>query len=186
VHLWGTWTVVRRVPKTATAADLCRKNYAAAAPSWISYTFEESKLTDLTATRHRLGNGGDVQAQCRLVRVEDKWLVATVAPGFEGKELVGRVIPGDAPSAQALLDRAKKIDIGSATLLPYEFNGVDGTASDQRQRFITAGGMGVFGVLGLVPGVFLLCGRRKSAPVEVAPANKDWMYHSVANSANGR
>ena len=32
----------------------------------------------------RLGLGGDVEARCLLIRVEDKWLMATVTPAFEG------------------------------------------------------------------------------------------------------
>src|SRR5882724_7032861 len=86
-HSWGTWTVTRREPTVATAADMCRKEYAAAAPGWIVYTFAESKPTELSVTRRRLGHGGDVQARCLLVRAEDKWLVATVAAGFEGNDL---------------------------------------------------------------------------------------------------
>src|SRR5206468_4030503 len=62
VHFWGTWTVAQREPKAATAADLCRKEYAASPPGWIVHTFAESKPTDLTVTRRRLGNGGEDQA----------------------------------------------------------------------------------------------------------------------------
>lgn len=180
VHTWGTWTVTRREPRAATAADLCRKEYAASAPGWIVYTFAESKPTELTVTRRRLGHGGDVQARCLLVRVEDKWLVATVAAGFEGNDLVGRLLPADTPSSQSLLERLRKREPNTA-LLPYEFNAVDGCPSDQRVRYTAAGCIGGIGVGGLSLGLYLLCGRRRPAPSSPAPATSGWAYHSTPN-----
>jgi hypothetical protein len=178
VHFCDTWDVVRREPAAATAADLCRKEYAKSAPGWIVYTFAESKPAELTVTRHRLGHGGDVQARCLLVRVEDKWLVATVAPGFEGNDLVGRLLPVDSPSSQSLIERLRKRDPNTA-LLPYEFNGVDGSASDQRICYMAAGWIAFFGVLGLSLGLYLLCGGRRPAQSNPAPATAGWAYHSV-------
>jgi hypothetical protein len=180
VHSWGTWTVTRREPRAATAADLCRKEYAAAAPGWIVYTFAESKPTDLTVTRRRLGHGGDVQARCLLVRVEDKWLVATVAAGFEGNDLVGRLLPADSPPTQSLIERLRKRDPNTA-LLPYEFNAVDGSASDQRARYTAAGCIGGVGILGLSLGLYLLCGKRRPTQSSSAPATPGWAYQSVPN-----
>jgi hypothetical protein len=178
-HFWGTWTVVRREPTAATAADLCRPQYAAAAPAWLVHTFAESKPTDLTVTRSRLGHGGNVQARCLLVRVQDKWLVATVAPGFEGNNLVGRLLPVDSPSSQSLIERLQKRQPKPTVLLPYEFNAVDGSASDQRLRYTTAGCIAVFGVLGLSLGLYLLCGGPRAAQSDPTPATTHWAYRGL-------
>jgi hypothetical protein len=179
----NTWDIVRREPRVATAADLCRKGYAQSAPDWISYTFAESKPLGLTVTRSRLGHGGDVQALCLLVRVEDKWLVATVAPGFEGNDLVGRVLPVDTPGSQSLIERVRKKQSTQASpddLLPYEFNAVDGCPSDQRQRCTGSAIMGFFGSAGVALGLYLLCGRRKR-PVQTEDefASTAWRYQPL-------
>ena len=179
MHFAGTWSVANLEPTPATAADLCLKDYAASAPDWISYTFAESKPSDLAVTRRRLGNGGEVQARCLLVRVEDKWLVATVAAGFEGNELVGRLLPVDSPSSKSLVERFRKNDANPSSLLPYEFNAVEGCASDQRLRYMTAGWIVVFGVVGLSLGLYLLCGGRRSVETRAAALNTDWTFHSV-------
>jgi hypothetical protein len=177
-HFWGTWTVALREPTAATAAELCRPHFAATAPAWIVHTFAESKPTDLTVTRSRLGHGGDVQARCLLVRVQDKWLVATVAPGFEGNNLVGRLLPVDSPSSQSLIERLQKRQPKATALLPYEFNAVDGSASDQRLRYTTAGCVSVFGALVLSLGLYLLCSGPRAAQSNPAPATTHWAYHS--------
>jgi len=72
------------------------------------------------------------------VRVEDKWLIASVAAGFEGNQLVGRLLPLDAAASHSLLERIRRIEPDPSALLPYEFNGVDGSASDQRIRYMGA------------------------------------------------
>jgi len=173
VQGWGTWTVTRREPKLATAADLCKKDYADKAASWIVYTFEESKSTGVTVTRRRLANGGDVQARCLLVRVGDRWLVATVAQGFEGNSLVGRLVPGETGSAKSLIERMRSSESGSPGLLPFEFNAVDGSASDQQIRYGAAAILAFVGVLGLGLGLFLFRSAFRSA-MPPAPVSTDW------------
>jgi hypothetical protein len=176
VHFHGTWTLAQRVPTTATAADLCRKEYAASAPSWIVYTFADSKPTELTVMRRRLEHGGEVQAHCLLVRVDDKWLVATVAPAFEGNQLVGRLLPVDSSSSRSLIERVRKLDSNPSALLPYEFNAIDGSASDQRHRYMAAGWVACLGVLGLTLGLLLFRSRRP-APSNPASAAPGWTFH---------
>jgi hypothetical protein len=179
IHFWGTWKVAQREPTAATAADLCRKEYAAAAPGWIAYTFAESKPTKLTVTRQRLENGGEVKARCLLVRAQDKWLVATVAPGFEGNNLVGRLLPADSPSSRSLLEQLRKLDPDRSALLPYEFNAVDGTASDVRTRYMAGGLIAFFGVVGLALGLRLMRGRERPTEANSGVAAGDWAAHSL-------
>lgn len=108
MHWQATTKIAERVPVVASSVDLKTRSYVEAAPSWVSYTFEESKPLDETVTRKRIGYGGDVKAQCLMVRVENRWLVATVAEGFEGNELVGRLLPIDSPISQPLIERVRK------------------------------------------------------------------------------
>ena len=161
VYFDATVDVVQRVPKDATAAELLSKDYVDKAPGWIKYQFAESKPVEGTATRRRLGRAGEVQAKVLLVKVENRWLVTTVAPGFKGNELVGRIVAPDISSAESLVERVRKKEAEPSAVLPYEFNGVDGTASDQRLRFTTAGVVGGIGVVAFVLGLWLVCMARK-------------------------
>jgi hypothetical protein len=152
---YDTWKLAQRKPQLITAAELGRKEGpGSSAGAWIAYTFEESKPTGLTVTRHRLGLGGDVEARCLLVRVEDKWLMATVTPAFEGSQLVGRL--NTSPSKD-LIRRATKIE---PSLLPYEFNAVDGSANDQRLLYIRSGLYAGFGLLGVLLGMRMVIRRQ--------------------------
>lgn len=153
--LYDTWKLAQRKPQMITAAELGRKEGSASlAGAWTAYTFEESKPTGLTVTRRRLGLGGDVEARCLLVRVEDKWLMATVTPAFEGNQLVGRLNPS--PSKD-LIQRVTKIE---PSLLPYEFNAVDGSTNDQRLLYIRSGWYAGFGLLGVLLGMRLVIRRQ--------------------------
>ncbi len=149
VHFLETWKIARREAKVATAADLCREDYPLSPPAWIAYSFNESKPVDVAVTRRRLGAGGNVQARYLLVRAHDKWLLATVAPGFEGNQLIGRLVPLDPSSSPPLLKILRKIEPKQTALLPFEFNGVEGSASDQRTRYGVAACIAVMGLVGL-------------------------------------
>lgn len=162
VHAADTWNIARRQPTVVTGAELCRKGYLQSAPDWIAYTFAEAKPIEVAVTRQRLGRGGDVEAYCLLVRAGDKWLMATVAPGFEGNELVGRLVPFDTPASQALPGPLRQLLPNKAALLPFELNAVDGSASDQHIRYAAAGWLAVFGLLGLWLGWRLA--RRRPVP----------------------
>src|SRR5262245_22618257 len=180
MHVVDTLAIARREAKLVTAADLGREDYAKSAPSWIAYTFAESKATGQTVTRRRLGKGGEAQAQCLLVRVENHWLLATVAAGFEGDNLVGRIMPVDSPSSQSAIERARKQEPQLA-ILPYEFNAVEGCASDQQVRYVAGGGVAALGFAGMVLGWYLFRGRRAkhAEPAQnPEPANASWAFQA--------
>jgi hypothetical protein len=152
---YGTWKLAQRKAQMITAAELGRKEGpGSSAGAWTAYTFEESKPTGLTVTRHRLGLGGDVEARCLLVRVEDKWLMATVTPAFEGNQLVGRL---NASPSKVLIQRVTKLE---PSVLPYEFNAVDGSANDQRLLYIRSGWYTGFGLLGVLLGMRMVSRRQ--------------------------
>jgi hypothetical protein len=162
VHFCDISKIAHRETKTMTAVELCRlKDYQSASP-WIAYTFVGSKLTNLIVKRPRLGHGGDVKAHCLLVRTGERWLVATVAPGFEGNTLVGRLLPIDSPSSRVFIEESRKLELNPSDLLPYEFNAVDGSASDQRLRYLTAAFVALFGLPCLLFGLHLFRGKRLS------------------------
>jgi hypothetical protein len=163
VHFRDTWKIARRAPHAVSAAELRQAEKPESLPAaWLAYTFDDSKPTELTVTRRRLGQGGDVKAHCLLVKVEDKWLIATVAPGFEGNKLVGRLLPLDSIRAHDLLEGIQKIEPNPSALLPFEFNAVDGSASDQRERYIRSGWFGIFGLVAGLLGLRLVCGRQST------------------------
>jgi hypothetical protein len=166
VNFFDTWKVSRWEPKVVTAGELRKAMDSKKSPgAWIAYTFDESKPTNLVVSRQRIGRRGEVKSPCLLVRVEDKWLIATVAPGFEGNELVGRLVPLE---SQQETERIRKIE-PTANLLPYEFNAVDGSASDLQTRFIAVGILAFLGLAGLWVGVWMVRGRRQ-AQTQAAPA----------------
>ena len=182
VNFFDTWKVSRWEPKVVSAAQLCKTDGAKAAPApWLAYTFEESKPTDVIVMRRRLGKAGDVKAQCLLVRVQEKWLLATVPSGFEGNQLVGRLVPLESPPQQ-VVEKIRGIDPKQSVLLPFEFNAVDGSASDQRQRFITAAVLAFFGLLALFLGVWLIRGKRRPAQhTEPAPVKTGSSFLPLSN-----
>jgi len=163
VLFYDTWKIAQWVPKEVTAAELSQTKDPKSYPGpWLAYTFEGSKPTELNVTRPRLNHGGDVEARGLLVQVEDKWMFVSVAPGFESNRLVGRLSPLDPAQSKPVIERLRKMEPNPAALLPYEFNAVDGCASDQRQRYTGAGVCAFLGLLGLLPGL-LLCRKRRTA-----------------------
>lgn len=165
VHFWETWQIAQREPTVATAADLSRRDFVTAPPAWVTYTFAESKKVDQKVKRRRLGNGGEVEAECILVRVNHKWLLTTVAPGFEGDTLVGRLLPIDSPISEPMITQIRQAEQNPSIILPYEFVAVEGCASDQQVRYGAAGLIAGLGGLGMLLGVYLFAGGRRSAPV---------------------
>lgn len=172
VQFLQTWKIAHREPKAVSATELRQTKNSKSSPGpWLAYDFTESKPTDFTVTRRRLSHGGDVKARCLLVRVEDKWLVASVAKGFEGNRLVGRLVSNDSPSAQILFDKVHKIQ-SKSSLLPFEFNAVDGSASDQEARYLACAWLGGFGLVGLLLGLFLIRPERQVVTSEAAAPAK--------------
>jgi hypothetical protein len=155
--------ISQRDPTTATATDLRMRDFVEKPPFWVSYTFEESKPIEGKVKRQRKGHGGEVEARCILVRVEHKWLFATVAEGFEGNELVGQIMPMDSPVSKPMIDRLRDQQSDPKTILPYEFYAVEGCPSDQTFRYTVAGWIGGIGLTAFVAGLFLLfVGRQAS------------------------
>jgi hypothetical protein len=107
-----------------------------------------------------------VDARCLLLRVENKWLVATVPPDFQGDELTGYVVPIDPTASRPMLERIGKAEPKVTAILPFEFNGVEGSASDQRLRRTGAAIMGFVGLVGVLLGVYFIpSGSRSAAAV---------------------
>jgi hypothetical protein len=156
----ATWALAHRETRKVTAAELCQMKDTESAPAWMEYAFAESKPIDLTVKRRRLGYGGDVDARCLLVRVDEKWLLASVPTRFEGDKLVGRLLPLESVATQSLAEHISKVQPDLSTLLPYEFNAVDGSAKDQQTRYGSSGVLGVAGVLGLWFGLGLFSSKR--------------------------
>ena len=127
---------------------------------WLAYTFEASKPAVITVMRQRLNHGGDVEARGLFVPVEDKWMFVSIAPGFEGNRLVGRLSPLDPALSKILIQRMRTIEPNPSALLPFEFNAVDGCDSDRRQRYAGAAVCAFLGLSGVWPGVLLRRSRR--------------------------
>jgi hypothetical protein len=144
-----------------TPAELRAANDPKTYPGpWIAYTFTESKPAEMTVKRQRLNFGGEVQAPGLLVAVEDTWMFVSVAPGFEGNRIIGRLSPLDSALSKTLSQRLQKTDPNTPALLSCEFNAVDGCASDRHARYTAAGVCAVLGVAGVWPGLRLSRKRR--------------------------
>jgi hypothetical protein len=139
-----------------TAAELGRPDFAASAPDWIRFTFAESKPTGVAVKRIRQSGGVEADARCLLVRVDSHWLVATVPPGFEGNELTGYVVPIDPATSRPMLELIVKAQPKVTAILPFEFNGVEGSPSDQRLRYTVAAILGCVGLVGALLGVYII------------------------------
>jgi hypothetical protein len=160
---WDTREVSRRPATEVTAAELSQPDFAGSAPEWIRFQFTESKPTAVALKRKRRGGGLEADARCLLVRVENKWLVATVPPDFQGNELTGYLVPIDPTASRPMLEQIAKAQPKVTTILPFEFNGVEGSASDQRLRNSGAAILGFVGLVGVLLGVYFLPFRSRSA-----------------------
>jgi len=105
-----------------------------------------------------------------------------VASGFEGNDLVGRLVAVDSPSTQTLIERVRRQESDAAAVLPFEFNAVDGSRSDQQVRYLAAGWMGGFGLVGVLFGLHLFRGGRRPAQSSLEPAAINWAHQSVSKS----
>ena len=158
---YNTWKIAQWVPKEVTAAELRQTKDPASYPDpWIAYTFEASKPAQMNVRRQRMNHGGEVVARGLLVPVEDKWMFVSVAPGFEGDRLVGRLFPLDPDLSKLLVKRLPKLELSPSALLPYEFHAVDGCKSDWQQRYIGVAVCVFLGMVGLFPGLTLWRKRR--------------------------
>jgi hypothetical protein len=161
VLFYDTWKIAQWVPKEVAAAELRQTKDPKSYPGpWLAYTFEASKPAEMSVKRQRLNHGGDVEARGLFVPVEDAWMFVSVAPGFEGNRLVGRLSPLDPTLSKSLVERLRKVEPNATALLPYEFNAVDGCESDRRQRYTGAAVCAFLGLLGVGPGL-LLCRKRR-------------------------
>jgi hypothetical protein len=164
-EVWDTWNVSRRPATEVTAAELGRVDFAKSAPDWIRFTFAESKPTPVGVKRKRQGGDVEAEARCLLVRVQDKWLLATVPPNFQGNDLVGYVVPFDPVAVRPVLEQIVQAEPKVRGILPFEFHAVEGSAEDQRLRNMSAALLGFFGLLGVLVGVCLIpFGGRPAAP----------------------
>jgi hypothetical protein len=165
---WTTWEVSRRPAAEVTAAELARPDFAGSAPDWIRFTFAEAKPTGVAVKRKRRSGGGEADARCLLLRVENKWLVATVPPGFQGNELTGYVVPIDPTASRPMLEQLVKAEPKLTAILPFEFNGVEGSAGDQRLRQTAAAVLGCAGLVGALIGVYFIRSGFRSAATAAA------------------
>jgi hypothetical protein len=164
VHFWDTWGIAHRKYRPVSAAELKKAKGPTALPTtWIAYTFEQSKSPGIAVVRRRLGLGGEVEAPCLLVQVGDRWMMATVAPGFRGNRLQGRLLPLPANASKDLLPPLRPGEARPPALLPYEFNAIDSCESEHQQRYIQAGVAGFLGLLAVLLGLWLVRGGRQPA-----------------------
>ena len=162
VMFYETWKIAQWVPREVTVAELRRTTEPKSYPGpWLAYTFEASKPAEINVKRQRLNHGGDVEARGLFVPVEDAWMFVSVAPGFEGNRLVGRLSPLDPALSKSLVERLRKVEPNATGLVPYEFHAVDGCESDRRERYAGAAVCAILGLLGVGPGL-LLCRKRRA------------------------
>jgi hypothetical protein len=160
---WTTWNVSRRQATEVTASELGRPEFGESAPDWIRYTATESMLTGVAVKRKRTGGSVEVDARCLLVPMGKQWLIATVPPGFQGNELTGYVVPLDTNAARPMLEQIVKAEPKVTAVLPFEFNGIEGSASDQQLRYTGAAILAFAGLLSVLIGVYLMPFRSRTA-----------------------
>jgi hypothetical protein len=180
IRCWETWQLAGRKARVVTAADLLKAKDPASLPAWwISYTFEQSRPAGVSVARNRAGGSGPVQAPCLLVQVEDKWLIASVAPGFSGNRLVGRLQPLDSAASKDLVRQIRAGQETPVALLPYEFNAIEGCASEHRLRYKQAASVGIVGLPLLLLGLWLVCRRRPAAAREAAVSHDPFAVRAL-------
>jgi hypothetical protein len=83
------------------------------------------------------------------------------------------LVPLDS-SSQSLIKGIHKLGLNSRDLLPYEFNAVDGSASDQQSRSVAAACIACLGLLGLLLGLRLYRVRSRPAHGNAVAVTAGW------------
>jgi hypothetical protein len=180
MQYWNTWELAERKAHAVTAADVLKAKDPGSLPArWLSYTFEQSRPAGVSVTRNRSGASGTVQATCLLVQVGDKWLIATVAPGFTGNRLVGRLLTLNLAASKDVIRQIRAGQPTPVDLLPYEFNAVDGCESDHQIRYEQAVSVGIVGLPLLLLGLWLVCRRRPAPEREVAVSRSPYTVRAL-------
>lgn len=139
----------RPAPRELSAADLlkidsllpCDMASPAAETDWVSYL--PTKTLD-TGVKYVKVRSQQETSRYLLLQVQDRWLLAKVAPQFNGVRVEGKLSQLDTvalPKVEAANPHEAK------RLLPYQLDGEYDIAATERQKAMMGGAIGVFGVL---------------------------------------
>ena len=147
---WGHhfWTALKG-PTEVPLADIAKMNDPADLPStWVKVKFDRGFHSNVVLEETSHGSTR-VDEEYILFEAGDRWMIASVPPGFKGNEVSGQIWRNDAPLARevvaAVTDEFKEVHRGR--LFPYEFEADEDYGTNWK---MFAGVMAMFGGCGLV------------------------------------
>ncbi len=147
---WGHhfWTALKG-PTEVSLAEISKLNDPNELPStWVKVRFEKGFHSNVVLEEVRNGISS-IDEEYILFQAGDRWMIASVAPGFKGNEVSGQIWRNDAPLAReviaAVTDELKEVHQGK--LFPYEFEADEDYGTNWK---MFAGVMAMFGGCGLI------------------------------------
>ncbi len=138
-----------------TAAELVKADLDKMADPWVAYVMPHCRYADVEIVRKYGGVPTSTMTRFLLVKVEDHWLVASVAPDFVGARLEGRLEKWETPFMREVLAKIRAQHPDEAhTLLPFQMNAEQSFAGHVATDNI------VDGIIALVGMVFVVLGAK--------------------------
>ncbi len=149
---WGHhfWTALKG-PTEIKLADIAQMSDPRELPStWVKVKFDRAVPSNIVL--EEVGSGtSHIEEEYLLFQAGDRWMIASVPPGFQGNEISGQIWRNDAPLARevvaAVTDELKEVHRGR--LIPYELEGAQDYATNW---YCFAGVMAMLGGCGLILG----------------------------------
>ncbi|MCI0359585.1 MAG: hypothetical protein L0211_14005 [Planctomycetaceae bacterium] len=147
---WGHhfWTAMKG-PTEVSLEDIAKLEDPRQLPStWVKVKFDKAVKSNVVMEESRNGVTS-IDEEYVVFQAGDRWMIASVPPGFDGHELSGQIWQNNAPLARdvvkAVSDDLK--DVHQGRLFPFELEADD----DYRTNwFCFAGVMAMFGGGGLL------------------------------------
>jgi hypothetical protein len=142
------WTALKG-PTEVTLADIGKMSDPRELPStWVKVKLD--KVVPSNVVLEEVGAGTrHIEEEYLLFQAGDRWMIASVPPGFAGNEISGQIWRNNAPLAReiiaAVADELK--DVHRGKLIPYQFHAGDDYGTNWK---CFAGVMALFGGVGLI------------------------------------
>ncbi len=150
-------------PKPMTEAELSQvTDPTALAGTWIAYDSPKTVQTGTQLEYLSALKKERIHSRFDLVRVGSGWMMAEVKPGFSSSHYVGEIreLSHSPLGEKVLQDVRSRRPAETKTLLPYYLNAEKTYEMGVRGQYVTAGGVGVFGLLFAVFAVKMFTARR--------------------------
>jgi hypothetical protein len=125
---WGHhfWTALKG-PTEVSLADIAKLEDPSQLPStWVKVKFEKGVKSNVVMEETHNGISS-IDEEYVLFQAGDRWMIASVPPGFEGNEVSGQIWQNNASLARDVVKAVSEDlkDVHEGKLFPFELEGAD-------------------------------------------------------------